>query len=167
MAIGTNSYGSVAEVEALTKRFTTAGVFDTASTPTLLQVEAMINRISGVANSHLARLGFTIKLDQADAVLAIDELVVSSVVDLVQTANGAGRFFTDKTFRGVSPYRVIMKEVKAWIDGMADGFEALGATRGTAGLENIGFRETDEAGDAVVPLFERKAFGDTRTEWDS
>ena len=165
------TYGTVAKVAALTKRYTNAGDFDVTTTPTEAQVEKFLDRVSAVVNTHLARLGFEVPISESDAeqaFQAVEEQVLYGVTELVSVANSAGRYFTDQALRGrTSPNVVLGKEMKIWCDDMADGLEALGATRTTSGLENIAYRDGDEGGDAVVPLFERKAYGDTRAEWDS
>ena len=49
MAIGANSYGSVAEVQALTGKYLNAGVFTASTRPTLTQVEKFIDNASAVS----------------------------------------------------------------------------------------------------------------------
>jgi hypothetical protein len=141
MAIGDNSYGSVAEVEALTALYTSDdGEFDATTRPTLTQVEMFIDRVSGVVNTLLAGAGFSIPVTQSDAKLALDGFVVQEVVALVELANGAGPFvMTGNERRGAStPQRLLLADCEAFIEAQAQGLEALGATRArtmTQGLD--------------------------------
>ncbi|RMD64627.1 hypothetical protein D6833_04145 [Candidatus Parcubacteria bacterium] len=167
MAIGANSYGSVEEVAALVPRYTSNGSFTSSTRPTLTQVEQFIDRISGVLNVMLAAEGFAIPITQADAKLACDEIVVSAVVDLCHAANSAGRFYTDRELRGKSPFSVIRAELAEWVQEHAAGFERIGATRSTSLAEQIAYRDVDDAGDDVFPIFQRKGFGNQFTDWDT
>ena len=166
MSILDNSYGSPDEVAALVARYTTSGVFDDSSRPTLTQVERFIDRISGLANTYLAEEGFTVPITQTDAKMALDELVTQAVIELCHIANSAGRFFTDRRLKRQSPLRVIREEIAAWVAEHASGLENLGAARGTSFAEQIGFRDTDESGDDTFPIMQREAFGNKFTEWD-
>lgn len=168
MSIGANSYGSVADVAAFTRRFTNNGSFDATTVPTLTQVERFIDTVSGTLNMALAGEGFTIPVTQADAKAALDAVVTEAVSDLVQAANSSGRFFTDKAIeRGVSPMRAVRREMAEWITEQISGFAALGVSRGSGTTSGILSRDLDESGDDVAPLFERKAFGETGKEWDA
>lgn len=169
MATGANSYGSAANVAALTPRFTNSGVFDTTTRPTIAQVETWIDQTSGTVNIMLAEMGFVIPVTQADAVLSLASLVTSSCADRALYANQTGRFFTDAALEhGISIDKTLRNEIAAWVEAHAGGIEALGATRtnASAGSE-IAYREADNAGDDVTPLFQRKAFGDVTRNWDS
>lgn len=166
MAIGAHSYGSVAEVAALVPKYTSSGSFGVGTRPTEAQVEKFIDRVSGIVNVLLAEQGFSIPVSQADAKLALDELVVEAVIDLCHAANSAGRFFTDRSLRGQSPLKVLRRELDEWIEDHAAGLENLGATRTTSKLSSIGYRSTDNSGDDTFPIFQREAFGNTFTDWD-
>ena len=166
MSILDNSYGSPDDVAALVPRYTTSGVFDGSSRPTLEQVERFIDRISGLTNTYLAEEGFTVPIAQTDSKMALDELVDQAVVELCHVANSAGRFFTDRRLKRQSPLRVIREEIAAWVAEHAAGIENLGAVRGTSFAEQIAFRDTDKAGDETFPVFQRKAFGNAFENWD-
>jgi hypothetical protein len=165
MAVGANSYGAGTDVAALTKRFTNAGSYDTTTTPTLAQVEGWIDQISAILNVLLAEQGFAIPATDADVVLMLKGFVVSQVADLCNYANSAGRFFSERGLK-TGPWAAIQKDAADFIEQHASGIEALGATRTTDGLGALAFRETDDAGDAIEPLFARKQFGTTNTDWD-
>jgi len=84
VALAANSYGSIAEVEALVRHLLDGGLaFSQETTPTKLEVEAIINRVSGVLNTALAADGFSIPLSDATAVLACAEWVIKwSIIEL-------------------------------------------------------------------------------------
>lgn len=160
MAIGANSYGTVEEVAALTRRYTTAGAYTPTTNPGSYQVETWINQVSATVNILLAENGFSIPVAQADAKLALTAVVVEAVADLCHASNSAGRFFTDRALeRGIAPMKVIRSEMAAWITEHAEGFEAIGVSRNVANVGGIGYRDTDESGGEVSPLFGRDAFG--------
>ena len=168
MGLGANTYGSVAEVEALSRRFTNNGSFDTSTVPTLAQVEKFLDNISATMNLALKGAGFSIPVSEATAKDAIDAFVIEVAADLVHAANSSGRFFTEKALEnGVSPLRAVRKEIVDWVEGQIAAFAALGMSRGASVADQIGSREADEAGDTVSPLFQRKAYGNTNKEWDA
>lgn len=161
MAIGANSYGSVAEVASLVRRFTNNGSFDTSTIPTLAQVEKYIDQVSSLLNMALAGEGFTIPITQADAKTACDSMVMEIASELVKVANSTGRYFTDKALEnGVSPMRAVRSEIYSWVVSQISGFAALGVSRGGSGSSSgILTRDSDEDGEAVEPIFQRKNFG--------
>ena len=162
------AYGEHADVAALTKRWTNAGSFDDTTIPTSTQVSTMLTRISAMIDTYLAGLGFSTPVTTpATAVSALEEITIGAVADLVMAANSAGRFYTSKNLRGKSPFVQLRRELKEWCIDAAPGFESLGVERGVTSAENIAFRDGDEGGDDVTPIFQRKGFGDTRNEWDS
>lgn len=128
MGIRPSSYGSVAEVEALVKKYTTEGSFDTVSHPTLAQVEVFIDKVSAIANTFLAEQGFTIPVSQVSAKLALDEFVDQIAAALCEEANSAGRFYTE-TLADQGTFNVIREDAEAFIIQHAQGLEDLGAER--------------------------------------
>lgn len=168
MAPGANSYGTAAKVAALTRRYTTAGSYDTTTNPTLATVETWIDQVSGTVNVALAKNGFVIPVTQADAVLAIETVVIEAVADLAHAANSAGRFFTDRALeRGVSPMRSIRTEIMEWAQDMTAGLAAMGAARNTPDAGQVAFRDTDNSGDSIFPIFQRDGFGNDFKDWDA
>ena len=160
MAPSTRSYGTAAMVAALSRRYTNAGTYDSTTNPTITQVETWIDQMSGTVNILLAENGFVIPVAQADAVLALQAVVVEAVSDLCRAANSAGRFFTDRALeRGVAPMKIIRQEMADWIGEHAEGFEAIGAGRNVATSGGIGSRDGNDEGGEVFPLFGRDAFG--------
>ncbi len=141
MAIGANSYGTVAEVGALTPLYATATgtTYDTTTRPTLAQVEQMIDRTSSILNIALASAGFTVPVSQADAKRALDEFVVAQVVELCHAANGAGPYAPGSDeMRAGTPFRTITREAAKFVDEYAPGLEALGALRSRAVAYGLG-----------------------------
>jgi len=167
MTVSARSYGTAAQVAAMTPRYALSGAFHVATRPTLEQVEIWIDQVSAVVNTLLAEAGFTIPITQADAVLMLAGIVVSACADKAEYANRAGRFWTEQAVdRGISIEKTLRNEISDWINTHAKGLENLGAARAQESGSEIFFRETDNAGETVVPLFERKAFGDRTQEWD-
>lgn len=170
MAIGSNSYGSVLEVAALTPWYATAtgSTYDASTKPTLTQVEKFIDRVSGILNVLLAEAGFAIPVSQADAKLALDEFVVAQAVELCHAANGAGPYAPgSEEMRAGTPFRRIMKEAAEFIDDHAIGLEQLGATRTRHMTDGLECRTTDDAGDTIEPIFQRKMMGNVIEDWDT
>lgn len=168
MAIRPESYGTVADVEALTKRYTSSGSYGTGTNPTKTQVEEFVNRMSGVVNVLLAEQGFTIPVTQADAKLALADFVVGQVALLCHAANGHGIYAPgSQSIRNTTPMRLILAEAEAFIGKHASGIEALGAAR-TKGLAwAVECRTEDDAGNVIEPVFERKMMGNVVVDWDS
>lgn len=169
MTVGANSYGTAADVSALTELYCISGSYTTATVPTLAQVESWIDQISAIVNAALAGQGFVVPVTQADAILAIKSYVIGAASDLAHAANMAGRFFTDTALqRGITPMSAIRKEILEWVETFADGLAALGASRSsTTGAGEISFRDADEGGDEIFPIFQRDAFGNTFENWDT
>lgn len=169
MPISSRSYGTVAGVISLVPRYADNLQFTATTRPTLAQTETWINEVSATVNSLLANAGFTIPVTQADAVLLLAGLVESVVAEYAEYANRNGRFWSDSAQdRMISMYKVLRNEISGWINEYAKGLENLGVPRAdeTSGGD-IAYRETDNAGDEVVPIFQRKAFGDVTQDWDT
>ncbi len=168
MSVSARSYGTAAMVAALAPRYANSGSFDTTTRPTLTQVEVWIDQMSAFVNTLLAEAGFTIPITQVDVVNMLAGLVCSAVSDRCEYANRTGRFWTETAVdRGISIEKVLRAEISDWIGAHAKGIENLGAARASETGSEIAYREADNAGDPVVPLFQRKAFNDNVTDWDT
>lgn len=168
MAIGANSYGTVAEVASLAFRYTNSGSFDTTTNPTAARVEAIIDRVSGVVNAYLAQLGFTIPVSQADAKLMLDNIVVETTAVIVEGIRGSGRFAPNsKAIAQRGMWQVLTNEIMDYLAAVAVGLEELGAARSKSTISRIGYRSQDEGGDDTFPLFQRDGFGNVFTDWDT
>ena len=164
---GVKSYGTGAHVAALVPVYTDGGVFNSSTNPTLATVVGWIDQVSALLNTALAGSGFSIPLTNADSILVAQAWVEQAVADLAANANSAGRFFTDRALeRGVSPMQTIRKEVLDFIEQIAGSLEAIGASRTNSSAEmDIAYRESDDDGEKVEPLFQRKAFGERSRKW--
>ena len=168
MGIRTNSYGDTTEIASLVPRYANgSGIFDTTTRPTLLQVESFVDQVSGMLNSMLSQVGFTVPVSQADVKLALDMFVNDETAAIAEGVNGSGRFGpTAKQPGGKWRFALILDDVKSFVEANSVGFQRLGAARGYYAASGLGYREKDEAGEAVAPLFERKGYGDETIEWD-
>lgn len=160
------AYGSVGEVEALRQRYTDAGSFDAGTIPTSTEVSAFLDSVSSILDGYLAVEGFSTPVTSpASVVKALDLIAVAYATELVDNANGAGRFNDEDRNLG-NPYLVFSKELRDWVGYMAPGWERLEAERSQSATAGIGSRETDESGDTVHPIFQREGFGESYRNWD-
>jgi hypothetical protein len=167
MTIGSNSYGSMQEVEALAVRYTDERRFTAATTPSREQVETFIDRVSAIINVALAQAGFAIPVTQADAASALGDFVVDHVVQLCHAVNGAGPYAPgSENLRGRRPRAAILQEAFDFVEDMAAGLEALGATRTRTLTSGLSCREQDAAGDDLVPPFHREMIDHEIIDWD-
>lgn len=169
MALDPNSYGTVTGVAALTPRnANSSGTFDATTRPALTRVEAFIDQVSAALNSILAQNGFVIPVTQASVVRMLNFFVEEEVASIVEGLNGFGRFGPNPE-RGGRPnmFSAVRKDVEAFVESNAVGMERLGATRNYSLTAGIAFRDTDESGASIEPLFQRKAFGNAVEDWDS
>ncbi|RJX17539.1 MAG: hypothetical protein C4575_12920 [Desulforudis sp.] len=163
------AYGSESEVAALTPRAANAsGVFDTTTTPKLATVTTWLTQLSSMVDSMLAKEGFSVPITNTTVKPALDLFVEQEAAALVEGVNGSGRFgpSTGKG-GGRGRFALMLDDVKAFIEGNAFGFEQAGATRSLNIGAQIGYRGTDDAGDDVEPIFQRKAFGNVFEDWDT
>lgn len=166
MAIDSSSYGSVVEVEYLRQRYTSSGSFDTTSNPTLAAVETWIDNLSDTIDAMLAVHGFDVPVTNPEAKNVLGQIVVGYTVDLVDVANGTGRFYNDERTPG-NPLAIINEELSEFLARNASGLERLGAARSDDIPSNILARGTDESGNSTHPLFQREQFGETYVNWDN
>lgn len=170
MALGANSYGDTSEIAALCERFANASkIFDTTTRPTLAMVESFTDQVSGVVNAMLAEEGFvTLPITQADAKLALDFFVNQEVAAIVEGMNGLGRFGpTTKSGGSKGRFAIIVEDVEAFIKVYAVGLERLGVARSYSVASGIGYKDTDEAGNEIFPVFTRSDFGNVFVNYDS
>ena len=172
MAVGANSYGTSADVAALTPRYSNgAGDFDEATKPTKTRVEGYIDNVSAIANGCLAQMGFAIPVSAVtapDAVLILKQLVTETVAVIVEGINGTGRYApTTKQIQARGLNNTIYQDVCDLLNGMSFGLEAMGADKSSDEAQSIGFRQYDQAGDEIHPIFQRKGFGNRFDNWDN
>lgn len=166
MATRSDSWGSVAEVEAMTGfALRGAASFNASSTPTVTQVEKFIDRASGVLNVCLLANGFTPATIAANstATLVCDDWVVDKASHMVQLAQ-PGASFDETDLRG--NLGGLHKEACEFVAGMAGGFKEAGVGVGRASSEGLAFTgidKHDERSDPdndtrEQPLFRRRRF---------
>lgn len=167
MGLEDNSYGSVAGVAVLCPKWSGTN-FAATTRPVLATVESWIDSVSSMLNSFLAEAGFTIPVAEGDVTRALDMFVNEEVTALVLGVNGSGRFGpTSKAVGKKGRYSLMLDDVKAFVEGNKAGFQRLGAARSQDLTSGVGFRDTDEGGDATSPIFQRGAFGNVFTDWDN
>ncbi len=95
MTLNPNSYGSVAEVTALTRLYLRGqSAYNSTTRPTLTDVEAFINRASGVMNLALSEYGFQTPITQSDAVFAVSQWVIERAAEMVEKAQPTSAYGT-------------------------------------------------------------------------
>lgn len=161
MVLGANSYGSVAEVEALTDRYTSSGSYGAGTVPTATQVEVFIDRISGVLNLVLAEAGFAVPVTQADAKFVLAHFVVGEVVILCEEANA----LSVSDLRDVRLMTGVVANAQFLVALHAAGFEQLGVTRDRSLTEGLAYWDLDDAGEDMEPIFGRKWMNQEVTDW--
>ncbi len=167
-----NSYGDLEGVGALTPKFSgAASDFAETTRPTDDFVVKWIDQISSLVNSILARAGFTTPIDQVNAVDVTRQcafFVEQEVASIVEGLNGFGRFGpTAKKGGAKGRFALLVEDVEAFIEANAIGFERLGATRAEGQASGIAFRDTDESGTEISPIFQREGFGNIFQNWDT
>lgn len=166
----TADYGSAGGVGALVPLFSgDAQDFADTSRPTAAQVDSLLNQISGMVNAVLAQAGFSTPITTpTDVNQALDNFVNQEVADIVAGINGSGRFGPgSKAIEKRGRISMIVEDVRDFIMGQAVGFERLGATRDQQQADSIGYRDQDEGGDDIAPIFQRDAFGNVFQDWDT
>lgn len=162
-------YGTTTGVGALVPMFSGASQdFTDTTRPTEAQVTLLLTQISGMVNSILAQAGFSTPIaTPTDVNAALDAFVESMVADVVLGINGSGRFGPkSKQLEKSSRWDLILQDVTAFVEGNSVGWERLGATRTQQQADSIGYRGSDESGDEIHPIFQRKGFANTFENWD-
>lgn len=170
MTIGANSYGSVSEVVALTRRYTDGGSYTATTRPTLTEVEKFIDRVSAIVNLILTKHSFTIPISQATCKLVLDEFVTTQAAQLCHAANGAGPYAPGSPELNTlnrTPFEILRKEAEGFIASNANAFKDLGAARSQPNSYGLGCRTTDDSGETIEPVFQRKQFDTTNVDWDA
>lgn len=174
MATLTNSYGTTASIASLVPRYAGSGSdFTTTTKPTLLQVESWIDKISSLLNVILADHGFAVPITQSDAILSCATFVEEEVAGIIEGINGSGRFGpvgasvnSQNRIPSGGRFGLVTTDIQNFVHLNALGFERIGCVRSQAPTDQIAYRDADQQGMSVPPLFERKAFRDITKEWD-
>lgn len=169
MTVNVNSYGSLEGTGALVPKWSGGGSdFSTTTRPTAAQVEIWIDQVSSILNGILSTAGFAIPVSQADAVRALTMFVEEEVAAFVNGVSGSGRFGPTAKGKTVGGrFRLVLEDVKGYVEAMAVGLERLGASRTYNAMAGLDYRDTDESGEATFPLFQRERFGETFADMDN
>jgi len=168
----TGAYGSVNGVAEIAQRYATrTGTFDDTTRPVVTTVVTMLEQVSSMVDIVMAANGFVIPITTTAVKNALDLWVNSEVAALVEGINGNGRFGPSTKARGgQGSYRsrmdIITEDLENFVSRNVLGFERAGATRQYGITGEIGYRDTDEAGDPIFPLRQRKEFGSIWQDWD-
>lgn len=170
-----DSYGTSMGVASLTPRYAgNSGDFTSTTRPTDLQVNKWIDNISSMLNIILADHGFAIPIVQINAVIACETFVEEEVASIVEGVNGSGRFGpvgaqvgSQNRIPSSGRFGIVTSDIHNFIATNALGFERVGCLRTQAPTDQIAYRDSDQQGMSVPPLFERKGFRDIAKEWDN
>lgn len=169
-AITSGSYGSILGVASLVpKHANRAGLFDDTTRPSGTYIATLIDQTSALLNSILAEAGFTTPVTNTTVKPMLDLFVNQEVAAMVEGINGSGRYGpTTNERKGGSKgrFEIMLDSVRAFVEGSKNGMERMGASRTYNAASGVLFREMDESGDDVPPLFQREAFGETYQQWD-
>ena len=164
------AYGSASGVGALVPRYVNgSGVFDNTTRPTLTTVTSHLASVSSRLDIMLASVGFSVPITDDDITPSLDFFVNEEVAAIAEGINGSGRFGPTAKKPGGSRYEIITSDIRDFIAENAGGMENMGAARsGQSATVGMAYRDVDEGGDDIAPLFQRDAFGDDafRKDWD-
>ena len=168
--IATGAYGSLSQVGALVPRYVNrSGTFDDATRPVVTQVVLFINQVSWMVDSIMAQEGFTTPATDAEVKGILDHFVCQEVAAIAEGINGSGRYGpTTKSGQGKKGrFALVLDDVRDFIEGMAVGFDRMGAERSDSIGTQIGYRGEDEGGDEIFPIRQRKEYDSIWINWDS
>lgn len=161
-------YGTVEGVGALVSRYSgTDKDFADTTRPAAGEVTTWIAEISSMVDVALAQAGFEVPITDSDITPMLDAFVNRTVADMVEGSRGFGRFGPDRegARRNQSPFSMIMDDVARFVARMAAGMEAMGGSRDSE-VSNVSFRQYDDEGEEVQPIFQRDAFGNRFIDYD-
>ena len=171
MTLNANSYGTVAEVTALTRHLLDGpDVFDEATRPSLSEVESFIDKVSANLNDAIAALGFSVPITAAGPKLSCDSWVVAKAAAMVELTQRSAGFDGDSRYgssggRYLSlwnlyedAFEFVEKRRQAWADqGAAQTDQLSGALTYTA-LSNHANRSDPSNTTREQPMFRRRMF---------
>lgn len=170
-SVAATYYGTPDGVAMLAPRFANrGGKFDDTTRPNHASVLSLLSQVGSILNAILAQSGFTVPVTDADVTPALALFVNQETAAIVEGINGSGRFGpTVESRKGgtKSRFQLITEDVANFASTYAIGLERMGATRTNTFASGIGYRETDESGDTVPPLFQREQFGESYKDWDA
>lgn len=134
------TYGSPSGVASFARTWTNDGVFldpdayQDGTPTTLTEVENWLEEVSQIVDVAFANERFIVPVEEPTVLKAINAKVNSMVADLVHLAHEKGRLFSDRIqSSGKSSEAILESEIASWVSSKADGFEAMGVLRRSAG----------------------------------
>ena len=163
MAIRSDSYGSVAEITALTRHMLRGeSAFNSTTSPSATELETFIDRVSGAVNVAMANRGLTTPVTNTTAVLDVDGFVVGKVCEVVELViRGAGNRAKEGTSR-FTPLSGLSKDAKEFVDNHSLGWIRLGVSesyRMSDGLVFTGQTVQKDRADPDDTTLEQPKFG--------
>ena len=128
------AYGSLDEVAAFVPRYADQfGKFTTTTRPTLTQVTAWLEQVSGILDAYLSSKGYATPITEASLLAAMDLFASEEVAAMVEGANGSGRFGpTAPNQRAQSRFAIIRMDVMNFIDSLLIGNETMAGSSAVA-----------------------------------
>lgn len=161
MAVGANTYGSVAGVQALVGDLVASRTFSGSTTPTLTQVEGVLDDVAADINRELEAAGYTVKVSQASYPTAYAFLAAANNYGAAAIVLGMlppVTFTADTEQEGPSRAQMYQGRLNHALKVITEG--KLKAARDTGRLERCYSGASEDAdGNDKVPLF-------TRDQWD-
>ena len=128
------AYGSLGEVAAFVPRYADQfGHFTTTTRPTLTQVTAWLEQVSGILDAYLSSKGYATPITEANLLAALNLFTSEEVAAMVEGANGSGRFGpTAPDQRAQSRFAIIRMDVMNFIDSLLIGNETMAGSSAVA-----------------------------------
>lgn len=140
------TYGTADGVGGLSPTFSDDGSFyddaisQTATKPTLTQVEEWLAQVSSLMDTALSDEGFTVPITNTSVLPEINLLVNGITKDLVDYSRKSGRFYAKRSLdAGTSPFMAIDEELHEWVKRKTQGFVNLGVPRPDAARSQATF----------------------------
>ena len=158
MAPSANSYGTLDEVVAEARHLMGGEVtFSSSTTPTRVEVEAIMDRISGVLNMALAAKGFSIPITDTDAKEACSQFVIDHTI--VRVRHAYPMLGVTREEQTMLPN--VYDAAKEFADLFAEAFKNLGESVSDAtskGLAYTGLSKHEYRTDPDMTTYEQPKF---------
>lgn len=152
MALRSDSYGSVAEVTALTRHMLRGeSAFNSTTSPSATEVEKFIDRVSGTFNVAAKERGLTTPIANTTAKLDIDGFVIGKVCEVVELViRGAGNRAKEGTSR-FAPLSGLSKDAKQFVENHSLGWIRLGVSESYRMSDGLAFTGQTAKADRADP----------------
>ena len=152
MALRGDSYGSVAEVTALTRHMLRGeSTFNSTTSPSATELEVFIDRVSGSVNVAIANRGLATPITNSTAVLDVDQFVIGKVCEVVELViRGAGNRAKEGTSR-FTPLSGLSKDAKEFVDNHSLGWIRLGVSESYRMSDGLAFTGQTASKDRADP----------------